>query len=426
MGRDVFQEIVNYNQRFVGRDPDLLPYKLRKMAQSPFGFLRGTFHLFAADWLSGLCAPWRDGSESERDPILGDVHIESFGAAQGADGRMAFELQDFDEVTEGDYDLDVFRAAASAALAADQSGLPLSAASAAATCLAQGYADEAERLAAGELPRDVGCDETSPQPIRDLCEKLRNTARRDFIAGLTEPSGDRLRLRRDERHRNLQPERARVLLQALGFHLKATGLGRGLLPADIAFRVSGTGGLGRFRFAVLLSPEGGDPLESIVLDLKEAVPAALDLYRNRTQVDQASQVARRMTGVQSSVNSWTGELRVGSQPYQVRELGPHDGHLSPAGFTDAEQAQAVLECCGRILAVAHHRSFIGSHQGSFQDGGAGLSPRSRPPAVRLRDRKGLWLRRTVSFGLFYAALAQEDHRAFTGRLEELLAKLSAR
>ena len=43
-----------YNQRFVGRDPDLLPHKLRKMAQSPFGFFRGTFHLFASDWLSGL------------------------------------------------------------------------------------------------------------------------------------------------------------------------------------------------------------------------------------------------------------------------------------------------------------------------------------------------------------------------------------
>ncbi|MHB1847253.1 MAG: hypothetical protein ACYCWW_20710, partial [Deltaproteobacteria bacterium] len=38
--RDAFQQILNDNQRFVGRDPDLLAHKLRKMAKHPVAFFR--------------------------------------------------------------------------------------------------------------------------------------------------------------------------------------------------------------------------------------------------------------------------------------------------------------------------------------------------------------------------------------------------
>jgi uncharacterized protein (DUF2252 family) len=413
MARDVLQQILDYNQRFVGRDPDLLPHKLRKMAQSPFGFFRGTFHLFASDWLAGLFAPWRDGGESERDPIIGDVHIESFGITQGADGSVEFGLQDFDEVAEGDYDLDVFRAAASAALAADQSHLPLSVASSSATCLANGYAHEAQRLlgAGPEAAQQLMGD--PPAAIAELLARVAVRTRREMLAELTESVGSKLQMRRDELRLTIRPERAHAVEAALGSLLKSKRAGNGLLPADVAFRVSGTGGLGRYRYAVLLSPELADPYESVVLDIKEATVAALDLHRDRTQLDQAVQVIKRMSEVQRSLNPWVSAMRIGSQPYQVREITPQDGHLSPSGFTDAQNADAVLEYCGRVLARAHQRAYL-----------AAPRDRAAPPGERLRDREGLWLRRVVSFGLFHAALVQEDHRTFTSHLEELMAKLS--
>jgi len=413
MARDVLQQILDYNQRFVGRDPDLLPHKLRKMAQSPFAFFRGTFHVFASDWTAGLFAPWRDGAENDRDPIVGDVHIESFGTTRGADGGVEFGLQDFDEVAEGDYDLDVFRAAASAALAADQSGLPLNVASSSASYLATGYAREAQYLldAAPEAALEPPAD--PPAAITEHSARSATTTRRDLLAGLTAQVGPRLQMKRDEHHLSIRPERARAVEGALGPLIKAKRPGNGLLPADVAFRVSGTGGLGRYRYLVLLSPELGDPYESIVLDVKEAIGAALDLHRDRAQLDQAARVVRRMSEVQRSLNPWVAALRIGSQPYQVREITPQDGHLSPTGFTDARHAESILEYCGRVLARAHHRAYL-------------ATPRDRaaPPGERLRDREGLWLRRAVSFGLFQAALVQEDHRTFTSHLEELLAKLS--
>ncbi len=417
MPRDAFQEILDYNQRFVGRDPDLLPHKMRKMAEHPFAFFRGTFHLFATDWENGLCDPWRDGKGRERDPVVGDVHIESFGAHEAQDGSIVFSVQDLDEAAEYDYDLDVLRAAASAALAVDQSGLPLGVACTAAACFVQGYADEAGRLAQGkdEPTWIVGRELHAPAPIRELCERVAAVERKTFMDGQCEPAttGPR-RLRRSDRHQDIRPERLRSVFEGLAGYLKGkAGHCPIYLPLDVVYRVAGTGGLGRNRYAVLLGLEGGAPGTELLLELKESTPAALDLVRGRTQADQAERVARRTAEAQGKPNAWVGFTRLGSQPYQVREIGPHDGHLSPTGFANAADAEAVLECCGRLLAAAHHRSQLASPEG-----------RCEPPAARLRDREGLWLRRVVSFGLFYAAVVQEDHRAFCSRLEEALARVT--
>ncbi|MHB8416435.1 MAG: DUF2252 family protein [Myxococcales bacterium] len=421
-GRDAFEAILDYNQRFVGRDPDLLPHKMRKMAKHPFAFFRGSFHVFAADWLSGLCDPWRDGRARERDPVVGDVHIESFGAHEARDGTIVFSIQDLDEAAELDYDLDVFRAAASAALAVDQAGLPLGAACTAAARLAQGYADEAMRLAEGKDDPAwiVAKDLHAPPPVQELCERLAAVTRPAFLDELCEPAaaGAPRRLRRGERHVEIRNERARAVLDGLSSYLRAqAGRSEGpkYLPADVVYRVAGTGGLGRHRYTVLLAPEGGAAGAEVLLEVKETTPASLDLQRGHTQADQAERVVRRTAEAQGRPNGWLGYARIGSQPYQIREIGPHDGHLSPAGLASPAEAEAVLECCGRLLAATHHRSYLAVPPG-----------RCAPPAARLRDRDGLWLRRTVSFGLFYAAVTQEDHRAFVARLEEALARLTPR
>ncbi len=420
MARDASQQIVDYNLRFSGRDPDLLPFKLRKMAAHPFAFFRGTFHLFAADWISGLCAPWRDGRGREVDPVLGDAHIESFGAHEAEDGTIAFTLQDLDEAAEADFDLDVFRAAASAALAVDQAGSPLGAACTAAARLAQGYADQAVRFASGADGPDWRVTETehAPPPVQALCRRVASVSRVAMLADACEPapaSGPR-RLRRGERQIDLRPERARAVLEALGPYLKAKIRGGpAYLPVDVAYRVSGTGGLGRHRYTVLLSPEVRTPDAEVLLEVKESSPAALDLYRGRTQADQAERVVRRTAEAQGRPNRWLGSCRIGSQPYQVREIGPHDGHLTPPALTDSAEADAVFETCGRLLAAAHERSFRAAPAGRGCEA----------PAARLQGREGLWLRRAVSFGLFYAAVVQEDHRAFTAHIEEALARLVA-
>ncbi len=47
MARDPVQAVIAFNQRFRRRYPALLRAKIKRMADSPFGFFRGSFHLFA-------------------------------------------------------------------------------------------------------------------------------------------------------------------------------------------------------------------------------------------------------------------------------------------------------------------------------------------------------------------------------------------
>src|SRR5947199_10005629 len=52
--RDPIAEFKEYNLALARRNPELLRYKVARMAEGPFPFYRGTFHLFARDVLAGL------------------------------------------------------------------------------------------------------------------------------------------------------------------------------------------------------------------------------------------------------------------------------------------------------------------------------------------------------------------------------------
>ena len=110
--RDALAELVKYNSRFIGegRDPAWLRTKLDRICASPFGFLRGTFHLFVTDWPAvGLDAL----VDAPAQPIVGDLHIENFGAFRAADGSVVFDVNDFDETGSGSPALDLSRLATS-------------------------------------------------------------------------------------------------------------------------------------------------------------------------------------------------------------------------------------------------------------------------------------------------------------------------
>ena len=46
--RDPLQEFMTYNLPFAKRSAELMRCKIARMAESPFTFFRGTFHLFSA------------------------------------------------------------------------------------------------------------------------------------------------------------------------------------------------------------------------------------------------------------------------------------------------------------------------------------------------------------------------------------------
>ena len=67
--RDPIVEFMNYNRRFARRNPELLRLKVARMAEGPFAFFRGTFHLYARDLLDSAAQlyGWWVMMNSEKD-----------------------------------------------------------------------------------------------------------------------------------------------------------------------------------------------------------------------------------------------------------------------------------------------------------------------------------------------------------------------
>ena len=98
-----------------GRVPALIKLKYKLMAESPFGYFRGAVPVMAAD----LAVLPNTGIVCQ---LCGDAHVRNLGAFAAPDGRLVFDINDFDETIRGPFEWDLKRMAASLVLAGRESG----------------------------------------------------------------------------------------------------------------------------------------------------------------------------------------------------------------------------------------------------------------------------------------------------------------
>src|ERR1700727_925494 len=99
-----------------GRVPALVALKNEMMAASPFGYFRGAVPVMAYDLSlianTGICSQ-----------LCGDAHVRNLGAFAGPDGRLVFDINDYDETIVGPFEWDVKRLATSLILAGRMGGI---------------------------------------------------------------------------------------------------------------------------------------------------------------------------------------------------------------------------------------------------------------------------------------------------------------
>ena len=98
-----------------GRVPALIGLKYQLIAESPFAFFRGAAPVMAAD----LAQLPSTGIVSQ---LCGDAHVRNLGAYSAPDGRLVFDINDFDETIRGPFEWDLKRMAASLVLAGRAAG----------------------------------------------------------------------------------------------------------------------------------------------------------------------------------------------------------------------------------------------------------------------------------------------------------------
>jgi hypothetical protein len=99
-----------------------LELKHRRMAKSPFRFLRATYYRWAQSFPDDVPP---ELANAPRLVAVGDLHTENFGTWIDREGRLAWGMNDLDEIDALAYTNDLLRLATSAILAIREDRLPI-------------------------------------------------------------------------------------------------------------------------------------------------------------------------------------------------------------------------------------------------------------------------------------------------------------
>ena len=343
---DPLKQIAAFNR---GRKPELLALKYRKMAATPFGYFRGTNHLFHADWPG---AAWLERMPSAW--LNGDLHIENFGTYRGDNRLVYFDVGDFDDGALGPLGRDLMRFLVGVHMAGHEMGFGARRASelgrlflaAYRAALIDGKARWIERRTAGGV-------------IGELLVKLERRTQADLLAKRTEMRKGKRRLRTDTgKALALDPaERARVVAFMKRF-AQDRAYPRFFKVLDVAQRVAGVGALGLRRYVVLVEGDGGREGAALI-DLKSQNGSTLIPRLKQRQPKFGSEAARVVaieTRMQAVGPAFLTPARIAGGSFTLRELQPSADKLDlSTTHPDRGAFEAVIESMGELTAWAQLR-----------------------------------------------------------------------
>jgi uncharacterized protein (DUF2252 family) len=346
-------ELVDESMR--GRVPALIALKYERMLASPFGFFRGAVPVMAAD----LALLPHTGIVNQ---ICGDAHVRNLGAFAAPDGRLLFDINDFDETIRGPFEWDLKRLATSLVLAARETGAK--------------RADDAVLRFVASYGKLVGTLARMPvievaryqvhrlqriSPVSDALLKAERATPLHSLETLTvERKGGRVFRGNPPLLRRLVPRQARPVLASLKAYRESLQPERQHFLAqyravDVGFKVVGTGSVGLRDFVVYL--EGNGPRDPLFLQVKEQPGSAYAPYLAATPGagHQGKRVAEGQRAMQFASDPFLGWTTIANREYLVRQLSDHKGNieiddLKGQGLTD------YAEMCGELLARGHARS----------------------------------------------------------------------
>jgi uncharacterized protein (DUF2252 family) len=391
--RDPIAALIRYNSQFVGdgRDPGWLRLKLDRLCAAPFGFLRGTFHLFVADWPVEGDDPLLAGADQ---PIVGDLHLENFGAFRAADGTVVFDVNDFDETDSGTPALDLCRVATSLVLADERHGE-------ARAVERIGALVDAWVAAARSLDLRPLDAKEAPPVVRGLLAVADEASRAGWLDRRVEGGGAR-RFKSSEKYQGVPDATVRA---AIVDGVREFGARCPERPADVpdwprvldvAVRIAGTGSLGRFRWAILVQGKSEKAGKERILELKEALPSSLAPERSGDPAEHVIVTQRRLQGASPA---YLGVAHVAGRAFTVRELQPTEAKLDSSTLKGSD-LDGLAGGLGTVLGRLHRRASI-----------------DLPGRLVGRDRA--LHRRVAAFALRYAERVAEDYETLRARRGEV-------
>jgi uncharacterized protein (DUF2252 family) len=355
-----------------GRVPALVALKNQLMAASPFAYFRGAVPVMAYD----LSLTGNTGIENQ---LCGDAHVRNLGAFAAPDGRLVFDINDFDETIVAPFEWDVKRMATSLVLAGRAAGVKnINCREAAAVFLERYRTMMATfarmpvvevaryqvhrlqnvsavagilRMAERATPRHTLLTLTEVEAATAKKKVVKKAHRPQRVFKTMPPMLTRVKGQAAERvvgsltkyAESLQPERRHFLAQ--------------YRPVDVAFKVVGTGSVGLRDYCVLM--EGNGAKDPLFLQIKEEVESGYAPYvATKDRVIQGHQGRRVVAGeraMQLQSDPFLGWTTMEGRDYLVRQLNDHKASIQ----LESLKAAGLLEyaaVCGEILARGHARA----------------------------------------------------------------------
>jgi uncharacterized protein (DUF2252 family) len=353
-----------------GRVPALIALKYQRMLESPLGYFRGAVPVMAAD----LAVAPNTGIITQ---ICGDAHVRNLGAYAAPDGRLLFDINDFDETIRAPFEWDLKRLATSLVLAGRANGSKKGACEEAVQVFAAQYRKFVEmfaRMPVTELARFQVHRLQRISPVSQALVQAERSTPMNTLDQLTEPgkagagkSGAQrvfkenkpllFRVTAIQRRgvlaslasyiETLQPERRHFFAQ---YH-----------PIDVAFKVVGTGSVGLRDYVVYFEGNGaGDPL---FLQVKEQPGSAYAPYlrghgfasQQVSAVHQGQRVVNGQRAMQFQSDPFLGWTTIANRHYEMRQLNDHKGSIE-VGDLAGPALLEFAEMCGELLSRGHARS----------------------------------------------------------------------
>nr|WP_307804866.1 DUF2252 domain-containing protein [Streptomyces sp. VRA16 Mangrove soil] len=400
-------------------DPAAFRVKFRKMAASAFAFYRGTACLFYQDLeREQHGGPYLDDRTS-RVWIHGDLHAENFGTYMDANGRLVFNVNDFDEAYVGPFTWDLKRFAASVALIGYAKALSDEQITALVRTYAAAYRERVHSLATGAKSDEVPpfTLDSAEGALLDALRDARARTRFELLDSMTEirdferrfaPGGGSIELDAATRYK---------VLAAFDGYLET--LPESSLARPDSYRVKdvvgrrgiGIGSAGLPSYNILLEGNS-DALENdVIIYMKQAQtpavsrhitdPAVRDYFQHEGQRTVISQRA-----LQAHADPWLGWTELDGAGQLVAEVSPYAVDLDWSDIDDPEEIAAVVADLGRATATMH--------AAADDTSGESLVPFSTERAIDAAiaaDEDG-FADLLVDFAHEYGARARADHQIF--------------
>jgi len=412
---DVFE--TNFGEQMRAQ-PKAWTGKFRKMSAGAFPFYRGSAVVYYTD-LAGEAADPFVTKESSRVWIQGDLHADNFGTYLDSDGRLIFNVNDFDEAYVGPYTWDVRRLAASMALIGYDKSLSDGQIRQLLTDLVDSYTTQVKRFTDRQDNKSFALTLDNAHGVTlDVLRSAREQTRAALLDDVTViADGDR-KFKRNKIFSDVKDETRGALDAAFKNYLQT--IPQQVRQPESAYRIKdavatqgfGIGSAGQRMYSLLL--EGADQTldNDVVLSLKESrVSAVAIASKDQTIKDyfknegQRSAVSRRSLQA-PFIDPWLGYTELNGAGVLVSEASPYGASPEWFDINDFDELKDVVKDLGRVVAKMHCIT--------ADDDDQKLVSRSTDKAIQasFAGKEQQFATAVADWSQTYAQRARDDHRLF--------------